>query len=90
MQIRRITVLGNRDPAWLNGYTILGGRVEVYDKDGEELFKQDDDGRGTASDFDFKFKMPLDKVRRIRFRALGDEGRENPYDDVAIGEIQVE
>src|SRR5205807_3265355 len=31
--VRRVTILGNRDPAWLKGYTILSGKVELLDKD---------------------------------------------------------
>jgi len=39
---------------------------------------------------DVRLKAPLAKVRKIRFTSLRDEGDQNPYDDIAIGEILVE
>jgi hypothetical protein len=88
--VKRVTVLGNRDPAWLKGFTILGGQLEVFDKDGKKLYSSTNDGIGPASDFDFRMTRALSGIRIIRFTALGDQGKENGYDDIAIGEIQVE
>ena len=88
--VRRVTVLGNRDPQWPKGYTILAGSIELRDKDGKRLAFDENDGKGTFSDFDFKFAKAIGGVRSIRFTALGDQGKRNPHDDVAIGEFQVE
>jgi len=88
--VQRVTILGNRDPAWLKGYTILAGSVALRDKDGKRLAFDENDGIGNFSDFDFKFAKPVAGVRSIRFTALGDQGKQNPYDDIAIGEFQVE
>ena len=60
--VKRVTVLGNREPAWLKGYTILAGSVELLDGDGKRLFYDDNDGIGNFRDFDFKPKKPLGKV----------------------------
>ena len=88
--VQRVTILGNRDPAWPKGYTILAGSVELRDQDGKRLAFDENDGVGNFSDFDFKFAKPVAGVRSIRFTALGDQGKQNPYDDIAIGEFQVE
>jgi hypothetical protein len=88
--IKRVTVLGNRDPAWLKGFTILGGQLEIFDKNGKKLYSNTNDGIGPAADFDFRMTRVLSGARVIRFTALGDQGKENGYDDIAIGEIQVE
>jgi hypothetical protein len=88
--VSRVTVLGNREPAWLKGYTILAGSLELLDGDGKRLFYDDNDGIGNFRDFDFKMKKPVGKVRSVRFTSLGDEGDQNPYVDIAIAEIQIE
>lgn len=35
--IKRVTILGNRDPKWLKGYTILAGTIELLDAAGKRL-----------------------------------------------------
>ena len=32
--VKRVTILGNRDPKWLKGYTILAGTIELFDAAG--------------------------------------------------------
>jgi len=88
--IRRVTVLGNREPAWLNGYTILAGKLELLDKEGLKLYSEENDGLGNFRDFDFQLKKPIEKVRSIKFISLGDQGDQNPFTDIAIAEIQAE
>jgi len=88
--IRRVTVLGNREPAWLNGYTILAGKLELLDKEGLKLYSEENDGLGNFRDFDFQLEKPIEKVRSIKFISLGDQGDQNPYTDIAIAEIQAE
>jgi hypothetical protein len=36
--VAHVTVLGNREPHWFNGYTILNGMVEFLDADGKQLW----------------------------------------------------
>jgi len=88
--IERVTILGNRDPRWLKGYTILAGTIELLDIAGKRLAFNENDGSGKAFDYDWKLKAPVAKVRTVRFNALGDQGKLNPYDDIAIGELQIE
>jgi hypothetical protein len=88
--VHRVTILGNRDPAWLNGYTILAGSLEFLDKDNKRIHYEENEGTGNFRDFDFQLARPLAGVRSIRFTSLGDQGNLNPYGDIAIAEFQVE
>jgi hypothetical protein len=88
--VRRVTILGNRDPQWLKGYSILGGLLELLDKDKKVLKADEAVGKGEFHDFDFVFSKPVRGVRFIRFKSLKDEGNQNSYGDIAMGEIQVE
>src|SRR5262245_18864054 len=90
VKVGRVTVLGNREPSWLKGYTILAGGLELLDKDGKRIDYVDNEGIGNFFDFDFKFDKPKEKVRTVRFKILGDQGDENPYGDIAISEIQID
>ena len=85
-----MTILGNREPNWLKGYTILAGGLELLDKDGKRIHYEDNEGIGNFFDFDFKLKKAQTKVRIVRFKILGDQGDENPYGDIAIAEIQID
>ena len=88
--VKRVTLLSNREPPWQIGYTIRVGRLELLDKDGKVLFRQDDELGGERVDMEVRPKEPLKGIRAIRFTSLKDEGNQNPYDDIAIGEILVE
>lgn len=88
--VRRVTVLGNRDPAFLNGYTIIKGRIDIYDSRERLLASMKSDGTGNRRDFDFKLETPAYNARMVRFTSLADEGTQNQYGDVAIAEIQIE
>lgn len=88
--VRRVTVLGNRDPAFLHGYTILSGRIDVYDARERLLASMKSDGTGNRRDFDFRLEIPALDAKVVRFTSLADEGDKNQYGDVAIAEIQIE
>lgn len=88
--VRCVTILGNRDPRWLRGFTILAGTIELLDVNGKRLELNENDGSGKAYDYDWKLKAPMARVRTVRFVSLGDQGKENQYDDIAIGEVQIE
>src|SRR5688572_24051549 len=88
--VKRVTVLGNRDPQWPTGYSILAGRIELCDKDGKVLHKMEHDGLGNGKDFDLKLEKAMAGVRCVRFTSLGDEGDKTPHGDIAVSELQVE
>jgi hypothetical protein len=88
--VGRVTILGNRDPAWLVGFTILAGRVTLYDEKGKVLKTVENNGTGNFRDFDFKFNPPVERVRGVRFTSLKDQGNQTVYGDIAIADIQVE
>lgn len=88
--VRRVTISGNREDPWLKGYTIGVGRIELYDKDGKKLLVQANECGENHLDIDFTLLKPVAGVRSVRFVSLMDEGDQNPYSDIALGEFQVE
>ena len=88
--VNRVTIYGNREKPWEKDYSVLSGKLELFDADGKVLFTKDDEGKGDHKDFDFLMEKPIKMVRAIRFVVLGDEGDKNPCRDVALGEIRVE
>jgi hypothetical protein len=90
VRVSRVTLLSNREPPWEIGYTIRVGKVELLDADGEVLFSRNDELGGQRPDMDVRPREPVEGVRKIRFTSISDEGDQNPYADVAIGEILVE
>jgi hypothetical protein len=88
--VSRVTILGNRDPAWLVGFTILSGRVTLYDEKGKMLKTVENNGTGNFRDFDFKFNPAVEGVRGVRFTSLKDQGNQTVYGDIAIADIQVD
>ena len=72
VRLKRVTVLGNRDPQYLQGYTVSEGTVELLDAAGKVLATHDVKGAGEKSDFD----LVLDKfatARAVRFRMTKSE-----------------
>jgi hypothetical protein len=47
-------------------------------------------GTGNFRDFDFRFDPAIDKVRKVRFTSLEDQGNQTIYKDIAIAELQIE
>jgi hypothetical protein len=88
--VSRVTILGNRDPAWLIGFTILEGSLTLYDRNGELLKTIRSKGTGNFRDFDFHFSPAIEGVRSVRFTSLADQGNQTQYGDIAIADIQVE
>jgi hypothetical protein len=88
--VSRVTILGNRDPAWLIGFTILQGELTLYDHSGKVLKTVKSKGTGNFRDFDFHFSPALEGVRSVRFTSLADQGNQTQYGDIAIADIQVE
>ena len=85
--VTRVTLLGNREPAWFDDFSVLSGVVEFLDADGKSLWVEEANGEGDRHDYEFKPKKPVKGVRSIKFTSLKDEGDKNGFDDIAIGEF---
>ena len=90
VEIRRVTIHGNREEPWAKDFSFLAGKLELLDANDKVLASEENDGLGEHKDFDFVLKKVVEKVRKVKFTALGDEGDKNQFDDIAIGEIEVE
>lgn len=88
--VHRVTILGNRDPTFLRGYTVLSGRLDLIDARERVVASMTSAGLGNRRDFDFRLEAPIPNISIVRFTSLSDEGDKNPYGDVAIAEFQVE
>lgn len=88
--IKRVTLLGNREPAWTKHYSIKAGKFEFFDSKGKLIASFVAEACNEFYDIEFTPRAALGKVQSIRFSSLGDQGNENFHGDVAIGEIQVE
>jgi hypothetical protein len=86
VSVKRVTVLGNRDPATKGGYFVLEGTVELLDKDGRVVSSHELKAAGDLYDFDLKLNR-YTTARAVRFTATKDEKR---FNCVAVSEIQVE
>jgi hypothetical protein len=90
VKVSRVTVLGNREPPYEKNYHVLTGTIDFLDRDGKRLWSEEVKGAGDAYDFEFKPKKPVEKVRSVKFTSVKDEGDQNDFGDVALGEIQIE
>ncbi|MBX3401082.1 MAG: discoidin domain-containing protein [Gemmataceae bacterium] len=86
VSVKRITVLGNRDPQYLEGYFVLEGKIELLDKDDKLIASHDLKGAGEKHDFDLVLNK-LTTVRSVRFTATKDEKQ---MGCVGLGEFQIE
>ncbi|QEL19019.1 discoidin domain-containing protein [Limnoglobus roseus] len=86
VRMKRVTVLGNRDPQYPTGYFVLEGKFELLDKDDKVLETHEMKAAGEKHDFDWVLKK-LTTVRAVRFTMTKDEGQTGC---VGIGEFQVE
>ena len=82
--IKRVTILGNRDPQYLSGYTVSEGTVELLDEKGKVISKHEMKGEGAKSDFDLKLEK-FTTIRSVKFTMTKSE---NGY--VGMGEFMVE
>lgn len=88
--VNRVTLVANREPPWQIGYTIRVGQVELFDDSDNVLLKSNGELGGERQELEIRPAAPTGRVRRIRFTSLQDDGDQNPYEDVAIGEMLVE
>lgn len=87
--LRRVSVLGNRDPAYFDGFGILRAQLDVFDASGRLLVTLRADGHGDRNDYTFDLSG-IEGAKIIRFTSLGDEGKRNQWGDIAIAELSVE
>jgi hypothetical protein len=88
--VKQIVVLGNRDTTWPTGYSVLQGRFQLFNAEGELLRSVDQKATGELHDFEVSLVPPVENVRFVRFTSLADEGNENSYGDIAVSEIWLE
>lgn len=86
VKVKRVTILGNRDPQYPTGYFVLEGKIELLDKDDKVIDTHELKGEGEKHDFDLILKK-LTTVRGVRFTMTKDEGQTNC---VGLSEFQVE
>ncbi|MBL9022568.1 MAG: discoidin domain-containing protein [Myxococcales bacterium] len=88
--LRTVTILGNRDPSFYNGYAILEGQLDVFDGAGRLVTTLSQKSAGERHDFKFELPRNLEGVGAVRFTSTKDEGKRNHWGDVAIAEIVFE
>jgi hypothetical protein len=89
-RLRRITILGNREPSWKTGYSVEQGVLDLFDANGQRAASAILYSQGEGRDFVFVVPDGLRAIATMRFTALKDEGGSNPYGDVAIAEVLIE
>ena len=82
--VKRVTILGNRDPAYATGYTVSEGKVELLDANDTVIATHDLSGAGDKFDFDLRLEKPT-TVRAVRFTMTKSE-----QGHCGLGEFQVE
>jgi hypothetical protein len=82
--VKRVTLLGNRDPEYADEYTVSEGTIELLDKNDKVIAKHEMKGEGEKSDFDLKLEQ-FQSVRGVRFTCTKSQ---NGY--VGVGEFMVE
>ena len=86
--VRRVTILGNREPNYPAGYSVLAGKLELLDEKGKVLESKELKAAGEKYDFDFV--ISAGGVRAIKFTITDDQGNKNGSQDCALAEIEVE
>ena len=84
VSIKRVTLMGQRDPQYPTGYTVSEGTIELLDKNDKVIAKHEMKGAGDKFDFDLK----LDKFHTVRAVRFTMTKSENGY--VGMGEFMVE
>ena len=84
VSVKRVTILGTRDPSYPTGYTVTEGTLELLDKDGKAVAKHELKAAGDNSDFDLPLTAAT-TARAVRFTMT-----KSTNGSCALGEIQVE
>lgn len=83
---KRVTVLGNRDPQYPEGYIALEGKIELLDTDDKVIASHELKATGEKHDFDL-ILTKLTPLRAVRLTITKDDGKNGC---VGLGEFQVE
>jgi hypothetical protein len=86
--VKRVTILGNREPNYPAGYSVLAGKLDLLDEKGKVLESKELKAAGEKYDFDFVISAT--GVRAIKFTITDDQGNKNGSQDCALAEIEVE
>ena len=89
-RLRLVRVLGNRNPSFPLGYSVLELRMDVLDGEGQVLASEASRSPAPPHDFMFSLRERALEAHGVRLTVLLDEGGKNPYGDVALGEVQIE
>jgi hypothetical protein len=73
VSIRRMTILGNRDPQYKNSYLVFEGKFQLLDAADKVIETKELKGSDEKYDFDWILKSKT-KVRSIKFIATKDQG----------------
>lgn len=84
--VKRVTVLGNRDPQYPEGYIALEGKIELLDKDNAVISSHEIKATGEKHDFDL-ILTKLTTLRTVRLTITKDDGKNSC---VGLGEFQIE
>ncbi len=87
--VKRVTILGNREPNFPTSYSVLAGKLELLDDKGKVLDSKEMKATGEKFDFDFAIGATAN-VRAIKFTITDDQGDKNGTKDCALAEVQVE
>ena len=82
--VKRVTLMGQRDPTYPTGYTVSEGTIELLDKNDKVIATHDMKAAGEKSDFD----LILDKFHTVRAVRFTMTKSENGY--CGMGEFMVE
>lgn len=88
--VKKVTVLGHREPEWSAGFTIDYGLLYRLDDKGAVLASLKNEGRHQPADVGFALKTPVARVRTVPFTSLLDDSDKTKFKDIALAEILVE
>ncbi len=86
VRAKRVTVLGNRDPQYPEGYIALEGKIELLEKDNGVISSHELKATGEKHDFDL-ILTKLTTLRAVRLTITKDDGK---MSCVGLGEFQIE
>lgn len=87
VSVRRVTVRGNREPQYPDGYSATEGTIELLGAGDKVLASKDVKATGERHDFEFAPAAGASGVLAVRFTVTAAQ---TTYRCVAISELQVE
>ena len=89
VSVQRVTAVASRDPHYLTGYRVTSASLELRDERGSVL-RRETDAVSAEADHDFVLPQQVPGVKIVRVLSITDEGDQNAYGDIALGELQVD